>query len=87
MITPLPRPDGELPLDALALVSAIHDHDGAALSWLLDSGDNRQQASMLASMMSELLTPEQVAGLRESFIGLRQAQAGGASAPGRRDGG
>ena len=41
-------------LDAVALVKAQLDGDSAAEAFLLDSGDNRAQASMLAAIAAVL---------------------------------
>jgi hypothetical protein len=43
-------------LDALALTEARLRNDDAALTCLLDSGDNRAQASMLADLLARFLT-------------------------------
>jgi hypothetical protein len=43
-------------LDALALTEAQLRGDDAALTCLLDTGDNRAQASMLAELCARFLT-------------------------------
>jgi hypothetical protein len=53
-------------LDALALAEAQLRGDDAALTLLLDTGDNRAQASMLADLLAHFLTAyagEPLAGL------------------------
>ena len=43
-------------LDGLALVEACLRGDGPALSLLLDTGDNRAQASLLADLLAKTIT-------------------------------
>lgn len=42
-------------LDALALLEAALRHDEAAITVLLDAGDNRRQASLLAEIGAHML--------------------------------
>jgi hypothetical protein len=69
-------------LDALALCEAMLRHDEPAATLLLDSGDNRKQAMLLAEICSHVLLaryPDPIALLARIRPALLAADGGGLS--------
>jgi hypothetical protein len=67
-------------LDALAMLEATLRKDEAALAVLLDAGDNRKQASMLAEITAHVLLaryPDPLALLARMRPALLDADGGG----------
>jgi hypothetical protein len=54
-MTPPDSSSPDAPLDSLALCEAVLRKDETALAVLLDSGDNRRQAAMLAEICAQVL--------------------------------